>query len=272
MRPTVAGAPLQAPPWFRPCASPCGRQRTGGPTHGPALLPRWREIHLSHLKMKPGWTARPIRGYALSLIALGLPNLDQNLERYDALRERWSRLDGKGRVILGVVALVLIALPLLWALDRVLLFLFARSYVDEIARVFNLDHHMAQAISLVVWVIAGYFLSRLFSVSAARRRLGLYGLVSLLVADAVLLSVGGKSQFFEASTGKATKCYVLTRSGEVNYLERPGVDPVTGRLCRVYTPEMAERLQAYAQGKRPGRILELDPVFFDLRTGEPITW
>ena len=65
---------------------------------------------------------------------------------------------------------------------------------------------------------------------------------------------------------------MLTREGEVRYLEKFGVDPVTGRTCRVYTQETAERLQAYAKGKRPERIFEADPDFFDLRTGEPIIW
>lgn len=198
--------------------------------------------------------------------------MGQDIEVFTNLRDRWSRLGVSGKVILGALALVAIALPALWIVDRLLLLIFARSYVDEIAQVFNLDHYMARAISLVIWVIAGFFISRLFSISPMRRKVGFYGLVGLFVAHAIVLSIGSKGQYFEASTGKATKCYVLTRSGEVNYLERPGVDPVTGRVCRTYTPEIAERLQAYSQGKRPERIIDAEPVFFDLRTGEPIVW
>lgn len=191
---------------------------------------------------------------------------------YKHVSDMWRQLDGVGKIILSIVAIGLIALPLLWLFDRALLYWVASGYVDQIAQVFNLDEHLARAISLFVWLLAIFFVSRFFSVSSSRRKLGLYGIVALLIVHALLLSRGARNQYFEASTGKATKCYVLSREGAVNYLERPGVDPVTGRLCRVYTPEIAERLQAYASGKRPERILEADPVFFDLRTGEPIVW
>lgn len=191
---------------------------------------------------------------------------------YTKITDKWRQLDGVGKVILSVIAICLIATPILWLFDRAFLYWLVGGYVDQIAQVFNLDEHLARAISLAVWLVAIFFVSRLFSLSASRRKLGLYGIVALLIAHALLLSRGTKNQFFEASTGKATKCYVISREGAVNYLERPGVDPVTGRLCHVYTPEIAERLQAYSNGKRPERILEGDPVFFDLRTGEPIVW
>lgn len=149
------------------------------------------------------------------------------------------------------------------------MFFFARSYVSEIATTFNFDTHLAQAVSLVVWIVIIYLASKLFSLRKHNRRIGLYGLISLLVAHGLLLSYGSRSQWFRPS-GSATRCYILTREGEVRYLEHPGVDPVTGRVCRPYAPEMKERLDEYAKGKRPERILDPEPEFFHPRTGEPI--
>ena len=189
----------------------------------------------------------------------------------EILNQKWSALSGPGKALAGALALLVVAIPVLWSVDKILMFFFARSYVTEIATTFNFDTHLAQAVSLVVWIVIVYFISKLFSLSKANRRIGLFGLIFLLVAHGLLLSYGSHNQFFEAS-GKATKCYVLTREGEVRYLEHPGVDPVTGRTCRTYTQETIERLQAYARGKRPERVLDPAPEFFDLRTGEPIVW
>src|SRR5262249_56143500 len=51
-----------------------------------------------------------------------------------------------------------------------------------------------------------------------------------------------------------------------------GMDPETGRECRLVTTGLIERLKEYAEGKRPVRIKALQPEFFDPRTGEPIVW
>ena len=71
---------------------------------------------------------------------------------------------------------------------------------------------------------------------------------------------------------KSAKCYVLSRDGKVTYGETPGVDSATGRQCRPVKPEMVERLRNYEAGKRPQRITDSNPIFFDLRSGEPIIW
>ncbi len=68
------------------------------------------------------------------------------------------------------------------------------------------------------------------------------------------------------------KCYVLTRDGKVTYGEHPGIDPATGRECRPVKPEIVERLQEYAAGKRAQPITDPNPTFFDERSGEPIVW
>lgn len=160
---------------------------------------------------------------------------------------------------------------LLWLFDKIFIYFLARSYVDDVAVVFNLNKHLAQAVSLAVFVAGVYLISKIFSLSRSSRLLGTAGLLAILIAHSLLLWQGTKNQFFDRS-GKAIKCYVLSRDGDVRYLEREGVDAVTGRPCRDVTPETIERLQEYAKGKRPERVSEDEPVFFDPRTGEPIIW
>jgi hypothetical protein len=71
--------------------------------------------------------------------------------------------------------------------------------------------------------------------------------------------------------GTPAKCYIVTRD-DVQYGEKAGIDPATGRECRPVTAEVIERIRAYKWGNRPQRIESSDPVFFSLRTGEPVIW
>jgi hypothetical protein len=188
--------------------------------------------------------------------------------------EQFYRLSKPLQFLILALVLLLPAALLLWLIDKIFVFFLARSYVEEIASVFDLNEHLSRALSLIVFVTGLYFFSRIFTFSKSSRLLGSLGLVALLIAHALFLWQGTKNQYFEAS-GKALKCYVLSREGEVRYLERASIgriDPVTGRVCREVTPEMLERLQEYKEGKRPERIYEEQPDFFDPRTGEPIIW
>ncbi len=188
--------------------------------------------------------------------------------------QRFYRLSKPLQILVLALLLLLPAALLLWLFDKLIVFFIARSYVDEIALVFDLNEHLSQALALIVFVTGLYFFSRIFSFSKTSRLIGSLGLVALLIAHALFLWQGTKNQYFEAS-GKALKCYVLSREGEVRYLERANIgriDSVTGRVCREVTPEMKERLQQYIEGKRPERIYDEQPYFFDPRTGEPIVW
>jgi hypothetical protein len=100
---------------------------------------------------------------------------------------------------------------------------------------------------------------------------GIAGIAALLIGHSLVLWYGTRTDYFDRS-GKAIKCYVLTRDGKVTYGERAGIDPTTGRLCRLLTAEMLERLKQYEMGKRPQQITDTNPTFFDPRTGEPIVW
>jgi hypothetical protein len=80
---------------------------------------------------------------------------------------------------------------------------------------------------------------------------------------------------WQQSEKNATQCYIIQRDARepVIYRDQPlGMDPETGRECRLVTIDVRERLKEYAEGKRPVRIKALQPEFFDPRTSEPIVW
>jgi hypothetical protein len=80
---------------------------------------------------------------------------------------------------------------------------------------------------------------------------------------------------WQQSQKNAKQCYIIQRDSRapVIYRDRlPGIDPDTGRECRLVTLSVVERLKEYAEGKRPVRIKAPQPEFFDPRTSEPIVW
>jgi hypothetical protein len=80
---------------------------------------------------------------------------------------------------------------------------------------------------------------------------------------------------WQQSKQNATQCYIIQRSARPPVIYRdnlPGMDPETGRECRLVTTGLIERLKEYAEGKRPVRITAPHPEFFDPRTSEPIVW
>jgi hypothetical protein len=163
------------------------------------------------------------------------------------------------------------AISLLWVIDKIVFYYLTKSYVDEIADAFDLNHHLANALLIATFVVAVFFARLVWSFSKRSRLIGVSGIALLLIGHSLALWYATRNNYFDVS-GKAVKCYVLTRDGKVTYGERAGVDPATGRLCRPITTEMLERLQQYANGKRPQVLNTSDPTFFDPRTGEPIVW
>jgi hypothetical protein len=80
---------------------------------------------------------------------------------------------------------------------------------------------------------------------------------------------------WQQSKQNVTQCYIIQRDPRAPVIYRdhlPGMDPETGRECRLVTTGLIERLKEYAEGKRPVRIKAPEPEFFDPRTGEPIVW
>jgi len=188
-----------------------------------------------------------------------------------SLKDRWSSIGLVVRFLIAAFAILIPALAALWMVDKLFIYLLARSYVDDVADVLDLNKHLAKALALAVFAMAVYLIGKTFSRSHTSRRIGYLGIVGLLIGHSLLLWQGTKDQPFNRK-GEAIKCYVLTHDGEVRYGERPGIDPMTGRACRAVTPDLADRLQEYRKGKRPQRITFDDPTFFDVRSGEPSIW
>lgn len=189
---------------------------------------------------------------------------------YDRVAGMFRKQDSFAKTVIAGICVLVFAALLFWTLNEVLILALSRSYVEQIAVAFNLNRHLAEAISLGVFVALSYFLSRLLSLSATNRRIGYTGLLCLLIINSLALWQGTKDHYFEAS-GKAAKCYVITREG-VRYLEKAGIDPVTGKSCTLVTPDAMDKLLAYTAGRRPEKIDVADPVFFDPRTGAPNVW
>jgi hypothetical protein len=80
---------------------------------------------------------------------------------------------------------------------------------------------------------------------------------------------------WERSQKNAKQCYIIQRDARSPVIYRdhvPGIDSETGRECRSVTTALIERLNEYADGKRPRKITARQPEFFDPRTSEPIVW
>jgi hypothetical protein len=192
-------------------------------------------------------------------------------EQRDRLYSRSSTV----QLLVGMCILIVFAAVAIFVVDNIFIYLLARSYVEDIAYVLNLNKHLAEAIAFAVFLLAAYFFAKILSLSRTSRRIGYLGIVALLIGHSLLLWYGTKSHYFEEKLGKAKaiKCYVLTREGKVHFLEAGhDVDPETGLPCRDVTPTILERLREYEKGKRPERVVEEEPIFFDPRSGEPIIW
>ncbi|MEZ2140781.1 hypothetical protein AAE026_00530 [Bradyrhizobium sp. DN5] len=173
------------------------------------------------------------------------------------------------RSILAAAGCLLVLFVAAWVLDKIFVYFLARSYVQEVADVFDLNKHLANALVYVTFVALVFFGGLTISLSKRRRLVGLLGVFVLMVGQSLILWRGTSKEIISRD-GSALKCYVITRDG-VRYGERPGIDPGTGRQCRAVTPEMVERLREYEKGNRPTQISGT-PTFFNLGTGEPIVW
>jgi hypothetical protein len=173
-----------------------------------------------------------------------------------------AKLSPPVRILFIVFSVLLLGALLFFLASEAIYFLLARSYVEEIANAFDLNKHLANAL---VWVsfaaivfCAGYALS----FNKRKRLIGSLALLALLIGHSLVLS---------RSDNLMTKCYVLTRDS-VKIMNRPGIDPQTGRECRILTPQMAEKVIEYQNGKRPSPIQNLPVLFFSPISGEALVW
>jgi hypothetical protein len=117
------------------------------------------------------------------------------------------------------------------------------------------------------WCI-GFFAGCVFSFSKKKRTIGTLEIFGLLILHGVL--IGMRDNNYDLA-GRTEKCYVLTRDG-IKILNHVGTDPDTGRECKLLTPQMTEKYNAYKGGSRPKLVIDADPAFFDQVSGEPVIW
>jgi hypothetical protein len=196
---------------------------------------------------------------------------DRVSQTFAGLFNSLTTSSGAARIILWAVGAVVGAVVLLWLVDKALLYFIAQSYVDALANALDLNPYLTNALVLLTFLAAFFFASKVRSFSKRKRLTGIVGLSGLLVLHSLAMWLATRNQTIDRE-GHALQCYVLSRNGTVTYGQHPGVDPATGRECRPVKPELIERLKAYQAGKRPQRVTDLNPVFFDPRSGEPIVW
>ena len=168
------------------------------------------------------------------------------------------------QILLVIVGLLLALFLIYWIFEKIFFLFVARSYVQEIAEAFGLNQYLANAIVYLTFVAIAFFGGMVFRFSRGKRLIGVFRIIGLLVAHSMAM-------YFATRGNILNKCYVITRNAVI-YRERPGIDPETGQRCRAVTPEIVGRLREYEKGKRPTRIVENNPVFFDRGTGVPIVW
>ena len=127
------------------------------------------------------------------------------------LKDRWSTVGPAVQLVIAASIILVSALMALWLVDKLFIYLLARSYVEDVADVFDLNKHLARAIALAVFVAAVYLIGKAFSRSRTSRRIGYLGIVGLLIVHSLLLWRGTNDQKFTTS-GESIKCYVITHA------------------------------------------------------------
>ena len=101
------------------------------------------------------------------------------------------------QLLVGICILIVFAMAAVWVVDKLFIYLLARSYVEDVADVLNLNKYLAQAIAFAVFLATVYFIGKTFSLSRPSRRIGYLGIVALLIGHSLLLWHGTKNQYFE---------------------------------------------------------------------------
>ena len=183
-----------------------------------------------------------------------------------ALRQRiidgLSGLSSPMRILCIIFSILLLGALLFFLFSEAIYYLLARSYVDEIARAFDLNKNLANALVWVSFAAIVFFAGYSFSFNKRKRMIGWLAILALLIGHSLILST---------SNNLMTRCYVLTRDS-IKVMNQPGIDPQTGRECRLLTPQMAEKVIEYQNGKRPASVQNLPVVFFSPISGEALVW
>jgi len=134
------------------------------------------------------------------------------------LRDHWSSRTISVQLVAAICVFIIFAIVSIWLVNKLFIYMLARSYTGDIAYVFSLNKYLANAIALTVFLVSVYFVGKALSFSRTSRRIGYLGIMAILIGHSLLLWHGTGNQFFDEA-GHPTKCYVLTRDGEVRFLE-----------------------------------------------------
>jgi len=183
-----------------------------------------------------------------------------------ALRQRivngLASMSSPLRILCIIFSILLLGALLFFLFSEAIYYLLARSYVDEIARSFDLNKNLANALVWVSFAAIVFFAGYSFSFNKRKRMIGWLTILALLIGHSLILSM---------SNNLMTRCYVLTRDS-IKVMNQRGIDPQTGRECRLLTPQMAEKVIEYQNGKRPSQVQDLPVVFFSPISGEALVW
>jgi hypothetical protein len=92
-----------------------------------------------------------------------------------ATRERFSNLSWNGRLLVSIAAGIVAALLLFWIVDKVFYYYLVRSYVDQVADVFVINKHFANALVLLTFIAVVYLGKMIWSFSKRKRLIGIAG-------------------------------------------------------------------------------------------------
>jgi hypothetical protein len=179
-----------------------------------------------------------------------------------------SGLSSPVRIAILGIGLILCALIVFWLSNQIFYYMLAKSYADELSQAYNINKGFTKALVWASFTAVGFFAGCVLSFSKRKRTMGYIGMLAMLVGHGVLIGMRDPNY---GADGRTEKCYVLTRDG-IKILNHVGADPDTGRECRLLTPQMTEKYDAYKNGGRPQLVTSTDPAFFDPVSGEPIIW
>jgi Flp pilus assembly protein TadB len=109
----------------------------------------------------------------------GLSVLNEFNRLKQKLSETFAALSKSNQTLIIAVCTILVMYLFFWIVDKIFVYVLARSYVSEIADVFNLNTHLAAAASFAVFIMFVYLLSLSFSFSRSRRIIGVIGLAAI---------------------------------------------------------------------------------------------
>jgi len=88
-------------------------------------------------------------------------------------------------VVLGVCLVALFIA--VWIFDKIFVYFLARSYVQQVADVFDLNKHLAQAIVYLTFVAIVFVGGLTLSLSKQKRLIGIAAIVALLTGHSLIL-------------------------------------------------------------------------------------